>query len=569
MKFQLFKGKSKRTKVLGALTVLGIAVVIALNLFLTAVGHQRTLFFDMTPEDLYTLTDAMVEECAFVDELPGDGEKVTITFCNDPDYLISSDTTRYTYYMALKLANMFDNIEVETVNVRLNPTAVSKYKVTSLTEINGQNIIVSYKDRFRVTTAQKFWVMGTSENLHYNGEYRMATLIRSVTAIEQPVAYFVIDHGETYFDPENPESEMSLEAQAFYELLLDRGLQVKTLMLSEVERIPEDCALLVINNPKTDFTYDESQLGSMSYVSDTEKIDRYLVMHQGAVMVSHDNKGENKTPVLDVFLREWGFEFDNGIIKDEEFSLDDSENSYTNIIAQYNKDETSYGYALYGPFADLSSAPLTVFPSTGGMHSSFKNGFFNEAGAANTSKRYASFLTTSENAALYKKNPDSGEFVDRATDFKQLDIAAVTVRSETDLISSETTYSYVFCANSPDFFSSDVLYNTSYANYDILSAVVDNISRIDDFASMDLGGLSLNSASGGGKKIITMKMSEDDVTVYSNKYIDGDSEKGMEIIKFNHGITTTAIVIYSVFIFAIPVGLAILGIVIRIKRRYL
>ena len=46
-----------------AITVVMIAAVIALNLILTHFGLYNTVFLDMTPEGLYTLSDAMVEEC--------------------------------------------------------------------------------------------------------------------------------------------------------------------------------------------------------------------------------------------------------------------------------------------------------------------------------------------------------------------------------------------------------------------------------------------------------------------------------------------------------------------------
>ena len=149
------------------------------------------------------------------------------------------------------------------------------------------------------------------------------------------------------------------------------------------------------------------------------------------------------------------------------------------------------------------------------------------------------------------------------------DLAAVTVRTEIDPDANESEYSYLFCVNSPDFLSGNLLSEASYANYDIMSAVIDNISRVDEYASMDLGGLSLNSASGGGKRLITTAMSADDVTVFSNKYVNNDPNKGRVVIKENHGISTAAITTYTVIAFAIPLAVAIVGIVVCAKRKYL
>ena len=141
MKSRLFKGKSTRTKIFTAITLLTILVFIALNLLLYYFGIHKTIFLDMTPEGLYTLSDLMLDEC---DDIftklrqKQNDKKVKVTFCTDSDYLIGSTTARLTYFMALKLQNEYPDIfEVETVNVGLNPTAVAEYKTTSLSKIKA------------------------------------------------------------------------------------------------------------------------------------------------------------------------------------------------------------------------------------------------------------------------------------------------------------------------------------------------------------------------------------------------------------------------------------------------
>ena len=573
MKERLFKGKSKRTQIFAAITILGIILIVLLNSVLYYFGIQKTIFFDMTPEGLYTLSDAMIDECdeMFSEIKQNDGtKKITVTFCNDPDFLISSGDARLTYFMALKLQNKYpDMFEVKTVNVYMNPTAVSKYKTTSLSKINEDNVIVSYGDRYHISSFNYFWTSGTSEADYYNGEYRMASIIKSVTAIAKPVAYFLTDHGETYYDPDNPDTDMSKSMASFASLLGDRGLDIKLLNLSSVDRVPEDCALIIINNPRTDFTYDESKLGSFEYVADTEKLDRYLVMKQGAIVVAKDY--EIKLPVFENFLHEWGFDFSDSILVDKESSLEDEGNTGTNIIAKYDTDADSYGYTLYGEYADLSSAPLTVFKNAGSVSCAFKESISSaEPGTSYVSRNYASFLTTSDSAQRYMKDKTTGEitsYVDGAPG--KYDLAALTIRSEIDPIENVYSYSYLFCVNSPDFFTSELLGEASFANYDIMSAVMEKISRVDEHASMDLGALSFNSASGGGKYIIPTDMSAENETIYSNRYVDDDVKKDRIIIKENHGISTSEIAVYTCVIFAVPTAVGILGIVVCIKRRFL
>ena len=278
MKKSIFKGKSTRTKIFSVITIVGIVLLLGLNFGLTYLGGQTLFLADLTPEGIYTVSDKMLEVCHTMldpDE-NGKAKEIKITFCTDPDYLIESDKMRATYFMALYLRNKFDNVTVETVNVALDPTAVSMYKTTSRDTIKASDVIFSYGAKYKIVDATGFW---TSDDFSYNGEYRVASIIASLIAIDKPVAYFVTDEylGTEYYDPSNPDSEMSKSLASFADLLNERGLEIKLLdfgTLGAREEIPEDCALLIIHNPKNDFKYDESQLDNFGYISDIEKIDR-------------------------------------------------------------------------------------------------------------------------------------------------------------------------------------------------------------------------------------------------------------------------------------------------------
>ena len=313
----------------------------------------------------------------------------------------------------------------------------------------GTDVIISYGDRYRIVNALNFWstASSTSGYFGYNGEYRLATLIKSVTAIDQPAAYFVIDHGEAYYDVKNPESEMSISLADFYDLLRDRGLDVKTLEISKVDEIPEDCALLIINNPKSDFASDPDKYDELSYVSDLEKVDKYLVNRQGAVMVArdYDQTRRNPLPHLDDYLHEWGFDFSNSIVKDNDHSVGSSDGM--DIITVYETNENSYANAIYGDFAALGTAPTTVIRDTGYIVNSYgEAGYKNEAGSAQTMLRYAPFLKTSASASAYNYSSQTGNYVDSSVLDRagQLDLLALTVREAYNSHTNEYTHSYLF-----------------------------------------------------------------------------------------------------------------------------
>lgn len=578
MKNSIFKGKSARTRIFAAISVFAVLLIFGLNLLLTAVGLKNTVYLDLTPEGLYSLTDRMIEECSFIDELPEEKE-IKITFCTDPDNLVGSTVMRATYFMALNLQKEFDNVKVETVNAALNPTALARYKTTSLSTISASDVIISFGDRYRIASANSFWGLDSNGALwSYNGEYRLASILMSLTSRTQPVAYFITGHGESYYDVDNPESEMSIKNAYFADLLSERGLYIKTLDLSAqgVTKVPDDAALLIINNPTRDFTYDESQLGSLSYVSELEMIDNYLVKGNGSLMVSlsydlrdyegYDDAVANGTldtfnPLksLKIFLAEWGFTFSDTQVKDKGNSYD-SEGE--DIIGVYSTDEDSYGNAIYGNYASSASAPKMVVTNTGYIECSFGLGTsMQEQGSSETKRQYDSFISTSASAIGYAYNESKDDYSYTATDPGAKALAAVVARQRLDPVETVYTYSYVFCANSSDFFSNELLGNPAYANYDVISAVVENMVRTDVYASSDLGGSSMNSKNFGGKQLASTTIYDYENYVYS--------PDATEVVRINKGITPLSKTVFSIFIYAVPVAIAIFGIAVCIKRRFL
>ena len=553
MNSENIKKKKLGQRVISPIGAAAILVLMVANVLLVGVGINSALYLDMTPEGLYTLTDTMKEQLAFVDQLDDEDKCVKITFCTDPDYLISSQSTRVPYFMAIDLANEFENIEIETVNVNYNPTAVSKYKATSLSEITPSDIIVSYGDRYRVVNLASFWVADSSEVVWaYNGEYKMASIIMSVTSKNRPKAYFITGHGETYYDTTAPESEMSVNTAYLYDLLTERGLEVKTLDLSAVDRIPDDCALLIINNPTSDYIADADKLDQYSYVSETEKIDRYLVKDYGALMVAKDHK--LTLPNLDAFLYDWGFEIGTDTVSDETNYLVSEDGGYSKVIGVYDTDENSYGAAIYESFSSLGNgAPSVVFNNSGHILPTYGASWSApEAGTYSISRNYAPLFYTTSGAKSYETAANGALEVSREG---VMHLAGVTTRLEINSYTSEYKYSYVFAAPSSGFFSNEMLGNTSYANYDIVSAVVENISRADEYASIELGGVSYNSPNLGGKPFLETSMSTSDI--YEGNYIT------------IHGISATDIIMLTVMLLSIPVVVLVIGVVIRVRRKFL
>ena len=549
MKIRKLFHPSVRGRTFAFLTVAILIAVVALNFALSLLPQKGRFLIDMTPEGLYTLTDRMVEECAFLDDDEKLGEDdVEIIFCADPDALISSTVTRVVYFMARKLESKYDRLKVRCENIAINPTAVAKYKTTSLSEIRPTDVIISHGNTYRISPAEKFWTISNNTYWSYNGEYRLASLLKSLLGT-QSKAYFVTGHGETVYQKDNA------TLSSFHDLLVECGLSVDMLSLSSVERIPDDCALLIINNPTSDYT-DGVDLDSFYAVSEIEKIDRYLVDKQGAMMVCKDYRVS--LPTLEYYLREWGISFGNALVVDESEHLENGEGTQSTLVSQYDTDTNGYGYAIYGDFVANETAPEVIVKDSGFVECFFdESDSVNEDGAFGISRNYASFLSTSADGRAFGKDAIGDVLV---RDYGVLDTSCVSVRMTTDTYSSEKQYSYVFASASASFLDNEMLSNTAWANYEVVSALVRNISRVDEHASMDLGGTSLNSSKFGGKQLL-------DTTIVTERTQVYNSDK--EVVEVNEAISEGMKIFIYIFIALIPVAVVVCGVVISIRRRYL
>ena len=200
------------------------------------------------------------------------------------------------------------------------------------------------------------------------------------------------------------------------------------------------------------------------------------------------------------------------------------------------------------------SSPRFIVSNTGYITCSFnsEHQLTTEAGSGTVTRNFAPFLYSSA-TSIAKAKDENGEYTRNEVQGRQY-VAGVTSRIKIDPYTTEYQYSYVFCANSGEFFSNETLGNHSYANYEVMSAFVENAIRVDEYANAELGNTSMNTKNRGGK-ILT------DYSIYDVETSDQD--------RTYLALTRPITVVLTVFIFAIPLALAVLGIVIRVKRKFL
>lgn len=543
-----FRGKYAWT-----VTVLLVLCLLGLSVLLAFAGRRAAFYPDLTPEGLYTTSDEMYALC---DRLQGD---ITITFCDEPDRLLGNEALRYIYVLATQIERRCSRITVETVDIQRDPTAVYRFRTTSATTLSSDNVIVSSGARYRVFTADSFYTVSSDGDStrywSFNGEYKLATAMLSVSAVSRPKAYFAYGYGERYYVPESDTANAALLSgsdptlSAFYELLLSEGLTVEYLDLSdgELTKIPDDCALLVVCDPERDYT--DPDIYAYRDNSPTDLIQRYLASDCGALMLF--KSPDRHLPELEALAEQWGIRFENASVRDGAQNL--GADRY--LLADYNTGENEMSYGVYESIASLGTPPRVVVPDSGAVSACWKTYEGATSGTSGVEAYCSAFLSTSEKAFAY--DPAGGGLL--STQPARYHTSMLSTRLRLDGETGNSYYSYVFGCASPDMIADEWLSRASFANYDVVFSLVRYISRTDEYAGMELGGTSLNSARMGGRRL-----------VYSDLYTTATEvtlADGRTVVF--PALKKSVRITLAVLIIALPtLAVSVCGILVCRRRRY-
>ncbi len=452
----MFKSKKFRYgSVAYAITALTIVLVIAVNIVFSNVAARFGWYTDMTSSDLFSLSDEMIAMLGDVDE------DVKIIFCADPDELMADKTyMQYIYKTAQNLSAEFDNISVEYHDVIREYDFFKRYADTAASNIYTSSIIIESGTEFRLMDPKAFFIFDTEDSSRawaYNGEKKFAAAILQVTATDTPLVLFTEKHGET----------LAKDASAMASLFSDAGFKVDTVDLAK-EDIPEDCRIIVINNPKYDFVGMEAEDESSNEI---KKLDRFLD-GLGALMVFEDQKHSENLVNLNEFLEEWGIGFEHGtylVDKENSVSVDGSA-----IVAQY--EEKGLGASIYN---DMSTG-LDTMPRTLSKNSMPVNILWEENALESGTKQVFSVLSSFDSAELMRDGK-----VESSGSRTLMAIARdkIIVNNENSL-NADYIYSYVFASGSPSFVSGDYLTSNSYGNADIIYAAMRAVGRENSLADL-------------------------------------------------------------------------------------
>ena len=453
-------------------SVVLIASIILVNFVLTALSSKYSFYTDMTRNSTYTITKELKEVLSDVTE------EVNIIFCHDKDYIEDSSELHDVMLTAEYMAEEFEWLNIKYINSINEPQLVSKYKTSIKDPVYTSHVIIESGDEWKKLNAKSFYVVDTDNTTIWGlqAEERFASAILSVTAAEQPIAYYTNTHGE----------EMSL---TLMDIIASAGYKLEPIDLTKDE-IVADARLMIINGPSWDFsggyTFSEGEDGSTSVeknVSELEKIDKFLSQDQGSLMVFLDPYSKDLTN-LEQYLREWGIVFDNNIVKDESASVSVDGNA---IVAEYCTDDT-LASNLIDEIAALLSRPKTIFNDAGTISiaptfteqraddSNSQTGLGAPTGAyvsgvSNDLRDISPVFKTGAAALSYAASGDSAAAMPAGS--KNL----MTISRQMKIIDNEYYYSYVLAAGTVCFDDEEWTSSNVYANEDVIYAALKQFGR--------------------------------------------------------------------------------------------
>ncbi|MFN7949929.1 MAG: Gldg family protein [Blastocatellia bacterium] len=210
---------SRRSTRLGTNTAALTVAVLAILAVVNFLGYRHHKRFDLTSESLYSLSD---QTRKVVSGLKQDVKVIHFTTGGTP----VADNLRETM---TEFRNLSNRISYEQVNPEDRPQLAKRYEVRA----PGETVVVSGE---------------RTEHLSSVNEQDLVSAILKVTREKNKAFCFIEGHGEKPLGGSGPDG---------YELingaLKSENYDTRTFNLATDQSIPQDCSVLVIASPKTEF----------------------------------------------------------------------------------------------------------------------------------------------------------------------------------------------------------------------------------------------------------------------------------------------------------------------------
>lgn len=437
-------GKKRRMKI-GALslisTIIVIAAVIAVNYFVDYVADRYVLEIDMTSESEYEISE---ETAQLLQTL---NEEITITvLCDETDYADNEDLRRLPKVFQRYEQLSGGKVKVKYINAVANPSIFNSYN--DLGDLSTQDIIVESSKRYKSMSPQDLLEYtssksstGSSENRYVTGlraEQRLTSAILYVTANKVPKAVYLTGHQEAT-DLENME-----------DLLYSGNYEVDSLSLMQAGEIPSDVDMVIISQPKGDYTEDEIEI-----------LDEF--MNNGGRMIVTYATNTPSLPNLDAYFEEWGVAYENQLVCDTE-----------RCYASYNAYLLPNLVTVEKLTDNLDKSAYTILPGARPISVLWENDNWKGTQVLMTSSDTAYAKDLSSETISYEQTEDDAK--------GPFNLGVLAYQSQ--MHNLDATHSYILFLNA-GFLSDSALKDSSFINKDYFLAALNFMSDDSEAVSIE------------------------------------------------------------------------------------
>jgi hypothetical protein len=326
------------------ITIIFIAVVILINVIVKFAAERFVLRLDFTDEQVFTLGE---DTTSFLDTL--DKKAEIIILGDEKEYRSQVSATDPTTNKKIISAQRFivettdnykrqnKNIDIYYIDPRYNPSFFKERGINLNDGTDETTVVVIYSPD---TKRYRFIKSTIFQDLQYVGLERRITagLLFATRENIQTIAV-VTGHGEE-------------EVPYFQILMEDNGYDVKYITLQDFEAVPDKVQMLVINNPKREYS-----------VEDIDKIDAFLQNDEKLgkhIMVFGDLDMYRNEHLESYLSNEWGMEYGKENIFDSNTKniITLTSVMYPLIRVNYSEDKLSADLSKgkYYPYVQLGKA---------------------------------------------------------------------------------------------------------------------------------------------------------------------------------------------------------------------
>jgi len=472
-----------------------VAIVIALNAIVSILDRKYDWRFDLTKNQLYSLSEATDETLKKALDDKYAAFDITITFCAARDMFEYYDSTRTDvtkYYSSVRdvaeeYAKLYDGtngkgkVTVRYVDITTDPAEANRLmQQAQLSKITWNNIIIQNTfntEYYRVLAfdACYFTDEDTGELFMFQAENKLTAAIIQCVAAENITVAFTTGHGESHG------------------ARLEEIFQLSTMNVMELDiekdDIPPEVKIIVISAPQYDFTYGEG--GAI------DKLTRFMADKgtYNSLMVFVNADTPDLPNLRDYLYEQWGLDYlPNHKITDEEASLKGS--NFTSVIGTYagNAQGSTAAYSIASRAQDAGLQ--TVFPNSTALRVQ-TNGY-------NISGIGVSLYSSEKSVATYKD--ENGAQVTENGPFPLLAVSAVHTYGNNNVDYNSNKYQYVMLCGSSEF-ASESLLTSAYGNESIMYSV--NRAMATDRVTLNIRAKyfeesALTLESGDAKRLIIL-----------------------------------------------------------------